>query len=55
MCIPCLVCIRTKEVGVVEDLGQVNKTLVLNSNQLVPYFTKNGACLVYHLNILRKQ
>lgn len=27
MCIPCLVCIRTKEVGVVEDLGQYKRLL----------------------------
>lgn len=27
MCIPCLVCIRTKEVGIVEDLGQYKRLL----------------------------
>lgn len=27
MCIPCIVCVRTKEVGVVEDLGQYKRLL----------------------------
>lgn len=36
MCLPCLVCIRTKEVGVVENLGEYNK-LIEPGLHIVPW------------------